>query len=78
MRPFWTALLRKSAAALLGYQWNDVCDIVRVLMEKDLPGEEKRRIALQQLKFMGQVSASWLLSAAIEIAYGQLKDAKSD
>ena len=43
-------------------------------MSRRFSGEEKRRRALLQLRSIGVEAAPWLLSAAIEVAYGEVKD----
>lgn len=52
-RRFWTGMLRRAVAALLGLHWADVKNIVQALMASDRSGEEKRRLALLQLRMMG-------------------------
>jgi len=74
MNTFWKAVLRKAIAKLLGLNWADVQDVVRALMDSTLSGPEKRILALQQLKFAGVNVATWLLSAAIEVAYGEQRE----
>lgn len=74
MNTFWKAVLRKAIAKLLGLNWADVQEVVRALMDSTLSGPEKRILALQQLKFAGVNVATWLLSAAIEVVYGELKE----
>lgn len=74
MNTFWKAVLRKAIAKLLGLKWADVQEVVRALMDSTLSGTEKRILALQQLKFSGVNVATWLLSAAIEVAYGEQRE----
>jgi hypothetical protein len=73
MNKIWTALLYKAIQALLSKDWNSVVYQVGALMHSDLTGEEKRSIAFITLRNYGVECATWLLYAAIEIAYGQLK-----
>lgn len=74
-RRFWTGMLRKAIVTLLGRtSWADVQYIVSALMDCELSGEEKRRLAFAQLRSLGVEVATWLLSAAIEVAYGELKE----
>lgn len=74
-RRFWTGMLRKAIVTLLGRaSWADVQHIVSALMDSELSGEEKRRLALLQLRLTGVEVATWLLSAAIEVAYGEAKE----
>ncbi len=63
-------LLRKAIAQLMGLDWEFVQTSVKALMDSELSGEEKRRLALAQLLVVGVETATWLLSAAIEVAYG--------
>lgn len=74
---FWIGMLRKAIAMLLGANWAEIKDVVQTLMESEASGEEKRRIALIQLRIIGVEVATWLLSAAIEVAYGLLKETES-
>lgn len=74
LKNLWLGLLRRAMAALLGVHWAEVKNSVQALMDSELPNEEKRRLALLQLRIMGADVANWLLSAAIEVAYGELKD----
>lgn len=73
-RRFWMGMLRKAVAKLLGLDWEFVQTSVKALMESELSGEEKRRLALAQLRMVGVETATWLLSAAIEVAYGEAKE----
>lgn len=77
-RRFWLGLLRKAIAKLLGLDWEFVQTSVKALMESELSGEEKRRLALAQLRMVGVETATWLLSAAIEVAYGGLREKYDD
>jgi len=74
-RRFWTGMLRMAIAKLLGLDWEFVQASVKMLMSSELSGEEKRRLALAQLRMAGVETATWLLSAAIEVAYGEIKNA---
>lgn len=73
-RRFWLGLLRKAIAKLLGLDWEMVQVSVKALMDSELSGEEKRRLALAQLRMAGVETATWLLSAALEVAYGEVKE----
>jgi len=73
-RRFWMGLLRKAVAKLLGIHWEDVKASVLMLMSSELSGEEKRRLVLAHLQDIGVDVATWLLSAAIEVAYGEIKE----
>ena len=73
-RRFWMGLLRKAIAKLLGLDWEMVRVSVKSLMDSELSGEEKRRLALTQLRMAGVETATWLLSAAIEVAYGEINE----
>lgn len=77
-RRFWLGLLRKAIAKLLGLDWEMVQVSVKALMESELSGEEKRQLALLQLRVMGVDAATWLVSAAIEVAYGEAKETVGD
>ncbi len=74
MNKLWTALLYKAIQALLAKDWNSVVFQVGVLMDSKKTGEEKRTIAFNTLRQYGIDCATWLLYAAIELAYGQLKE----
>lgn len=74
-RRFWLGLLRKALAKLLGLDWEMVQTSVKALMDSELSGEEKRRLALAHLRMAGVETATWLLSAAVEVAYGEIKNA---
>jgi len=69
-RRFWMGLLRKAIAQLMGLDWEMVQVNVKALMDSELSGEEKRKLALAQLRMLGVETTTWLLSAAIEVAYG--------
>lgn len=73
-RRFWMGLLRKAIAKLLGLDWEMVQVNVKALMDSELSGEEKRKLALAQLRMVGIETATWLLNAAIEVAYGEIKE----
>lgn len=74
MQAFWTALLQKAISALLAKDWDAVVSNVYLLTGADIPGEQKREQVYLMLRDAGVSVASWLLYAAIEIAYGQLKE----
>lgn len=44
-RRFWMGLLRKAIARLMGLDWEMVRVNVKALMDSELSGEEKRRLA---------------------------------
>lgn len=67
-------MLRKAVAKLMGLHWPDLLDAVQALMKSELSGDEKRQLVLLQLRVMGTDAATWLLSAAVEVAYGELKE----
>jgi len=72
----WQKLLELALARLLGGSaWTEVQCVVETLLRADLPGAEKRALAVQQLRLIGLGCATWLLHAAIEIAYGRVKPA---
>ena len=69
----WRKLLELAIARLLGgAAWIEVQCVVETLLRADLPGAEKRRLAVQQLRQIGLDCATWLLHAAIEVAYGRV------
>ena len=74
MKAIWLALLERALAALLARDWRDVKDAVALLLDAEIPGEEKRRKVFARLRRDGSQAATWLLYAAIEVAYGRLKD----
>lgn len=74
-RRFWTGMLRKAIATLMGANWAEVRSLVLALMNSELSGEEKKRLARLQLRMLGADGATWLLSAAIEVTYGEAKEA---
>lgn len=74
MNKLWTALLYKAIQALLAKDWNSVTYQVGALMQSNIPGSQKRQIVFDTLRSFGIDAASWLLYAAIELAYGQLKE----
>ncbi len=74
---FWLGVLRKAIAMLLGANWAEIKDIVQALMEIDVSGEEKRHQALIHLRMIGVDVTTWLLSAAVEVAYGLVKETES-
>lgn len=76
MKTILLALLEKTIAALLAGDWGQVKAWVETYMMADLPGEEKRRIVFEQLRKLGVDCATWLLYAAIEVAYGRIKGAE--
>jgi len=73
MNAIWTALLTKAIQKLLARDWPSVVNQVSVLMDSDKTGDEKRAIVYRTLREYGVACATWLLYAAIEIAYGKLK-----
>ena len=66
--------LLKAIAQLMGLDWERVQVNVKALMDSELSGEEKRKLALAQLRMVGVETATWLLNAAIEVAYGEIKE----
>lgn len=76
MKTLLLALLEKTIAALLAGNWGQVKAWVESYMRSDLPGDQKRQLVFEQLRKLGVDSATWLLYAAIEIAYGRIKGAE--
>ena len=74
MKSLWTALLYKAMQALFAKDWNSIVSQVQALLNSDIPGEQKRQIVFDTLRSFGIDAASWLLYAAIELAYGKLKE----
>ena len=74
MNAIWTALLNKAIQQLLKRDWPSVVAQVSALMNSDKTGDEKRAIVYSTLREYGVACATWLLYAAIEIAYGKLKN----
>ena len=61
--------------SLIGSDWWDqVRDVVLKLGSENIPGEEKRAMAITFLKESGWKAASWLLNLAIEIAVTVLSE----
>ena len=72
----WQKLLELALARLLGgAAWVEVQGVVEALLRAELPGAEKRALAAHHLRIIGLDCATWLLHAAIEIAYGRIKPA---
>ena len=74
MKSLWTALLYKAMQALFAKDWNSIVSQVRALLNSNIPGAQKRQIVFDTLRSFGIDAASWLLYAAIELAYGKLKE----
>ena len=74
MNKLWTVLLQKAIAALMGVNWMSVVMQVTKVAQSNLTGDEKRKKVFETLRSFGIDCATWLLYAAIEIAYGQLKE----
>lgn len=70
----WKPLLRLAISNLVGTYWPVIITLVKDLVAVDVSGEEKRRSALIHLRKLGVDLPTWVLSAALEIAYGALKD----
>ena len=66
----WKSVLRMACKKLLREHWEDVVFVVQGLSKESIPGSAKRDLAIQKLRALGVGVATWLLSAAIEIAYG--------
>ena len=73
MNKIWTALLNQAIERLMGLNWTSVIMQVSKMMDSSKTGDEKRTIVFNTLRSFGIDCATWLLYAAIEIAYGQLK-----
>ena len=69
MKTFWLALLVQAIKALVGaVAWESVLQAVTDLMVSDLPGEEKRRLVLSQLRLAFAHVPRSLINLAIEVA----------
>ncbi|MDG4552870.1 MAG: hypothetical protein P9E24_01275 [Candidatus Competibacter sp.] len=69
MSAFWKALLVRAVRALAGaVVWDAALRAVADLMNADLPGDEKRRRVLADLKAAFQYVPTRLLNVAIEVA----------
>lgn len=67
------ALLERTIRSLMDIDWKIVQQTVINWMDSDISGEEKRKLVFAQLRDAGCSVATWLLNAAIEIAYGRIK-----
>lgn len=72
MRAFWLALLIRAIQHLAKRDWAAICGAVTYYLSEDMPGKEKQLAAIRDLRAMGSTAATWLLGAAIDIAYGQI------
>ena len=71
----WKSVLLMACKKLLREHWEDVVFVVQGLSKESIPGSAKRELAIQRLRSLGVEVATWLLSAAIEVAYGVQVDA---
>lgn len=74
MNAFLIAAMYRILKVLIQEEFVDqVKDIVVTLMDKDMPGEEKRKIALQQAKDLGYDIGNTLMNMALEIVVAYVK-----
>lgn len=74
MKTIWILLLERAISALLKSDWEQVNVWVQSYLLSDMPGDEKRKRVFLELRNLGSNAATWLLYAAIEIAYGKIKE----
>lgn len=55
------------------FNWERVKAVVVRMDDKDLSGEEKRHLALKEIKIVGVDVAKWALNLAIELAVAWLR-----
>lgn len=77
MKTIWLYMLERAIKALLSYNWDEVVHQVTLLLDENMTGEEKRKRVYSILREMGMNSATWVLNAAIEIAYGKIKESRT-
>ncbi len=53
--------------------WEDANDIVDLLFDDEITGEEKRQLAFKELRSIGHTLATFLLNLVIEAAYTYLR-----
>jgi thermostable 8-oxoguanine DNA glycosylase len=73
MNALWMRLLRAAMHRLLGAEWITILAEVKILMDVDMPSDQKREYLVDVMKRMGYSDAEWKLRAGIEIAYGAMK-----
>jgi len=74
MNSFWIGMLRQAIQRILKHDWKTIITEVGNMMDSDMPGKEKKEYVFSLLREYGIACATWLLYAAIDIAYGKLKD----
>jgi predicted ArsR family transcriptional regulator len=67
-------MLRQAVQRILKSDWQTIIKEVSNMMDSELPGKEKKEVVFSLLREYGVACATWLLYAAIDIAYGKLKD----
>jgi type II secretory pathway component PulK len=73
MSKFWLILLEKAIQQLLKADWEAIVVQVMLMMGSTMTGNQKREYVVDAIKRHGYSGATWLLRAAIEVAYGKLK-----
>lgn len=64
------ALLEYAIRALIGADWSAIRNEVEHWLSRSMEGEQKKQVVFVELRQQGCKAATWLLSAAIDIAYG--------
>jgi len=73
MSKFWLILLEKAIQHLLKADWKTIIMQVMLMMGSTMTGDQKREYVVDAMKRHGYNGATWLLRAAIEVAYGMLR-----
>jgi hypothetical protein len=73
MTKFWQALLEKAIQKLIGADWETIIAQVVIMTGTTMAGDQKREFVVEAMKRHGYNGATWLLRAAIEVAYGMIK-----
>jgi hypothetical protein len=73
MNAFWVTLLVQAIKVMIGsVAWAEVLNAVESLLNADFPGEEKRRLAREQIRRAVENVPNRLLNLAIEIAVAKM------
>ena len=72
MSKFWLILLEKAIQQLLKADWEAIVVQVMLMTGANMTGEQKREYVVEVMKRAGYSGATWLLRAAIEVAYGMI------
>ena len=74
LKSFWSSFINAALSIILGKSKEAFINIIEAVENQNLTSEEKKAVALQQIKLLGLGSRDSLINLAIELAVNLIKN----